>query len=162
LDDFECGRLTPAAFHQACCFRLGHDLPYAEFLAWWMTILRAPIVETMALADRLRVSKSLTVGIFSNTNALHAPWLLENWPWLRGFPGVYFSYEIGLRKPDVASYLHVTLALEIDPSRTAFVDDRAENVAGAERAGLRGVLATSPAAVREGLRAAGLDEALLT
>ncbi len=48
----------------------------------------------------------------------------------------FFSCELGARKPDPIAYESVIKQLEIAPERILFVDDRPENSAGAERAGM--------------------------
>ncbi len=77
------------------------------------------------------------VLLFSNTNK-------EHWDWLTGASNGllanfehYLSYEIGLAKPSEESFLHVTEAAGIDPGRSIFFDDLAENVAAARHAGFQ-------------------------
>jgi putative hydrolase of the HAD superfamily len=53
------------------------------------------------------------------------------------FVEVVCSAEEGVAKPDPELYLRTCRKLGVAPRRTAFVDDRAENVAGARAAGLR-------------------------
>lgn len=61
------------------------------------------------------------------------------------FDAVVDSSEVGLRKPDVRIYQHTLGRLGVDdPARTVFLDDHPGNVAGAERAGLVGLLVTDP------------------
>lgn len=61
------------------------------------------------------------------------------------FDAVVDSSEVGLRKPDVRIYQHTLGRLGVDdPARAVFLDDHPGNVAGAERAGLVGLLVTDP------------------
>lgn len=53
-----------------------------------------------------------------------------------------FSCRIGHAKPGRAAYLWCCDALDVDPGRVLFVDDRAENVVAAEEVGMRGHLFT--------------------
>ena len=55
------------------------------------------------------------------------------------FPLVVDSCEVGMRKPDPAIYEHTCAELGVEPSAAVFVDDNAENVAGAEALGLESV-----------------------
>ena len=48
---------------------------------------------------------------------------------------MYFSYEIGLRKPDLEIYKHLINNHELDPKRTLFVDDKKENTDAAHSLG---------------------------
>ena len=49
-----------------------------------------------------------------------------------------FSFEAGVAKPDPAIYLEATRRLRVDPSETVYIGDgQDDELAGAERAGLR-------------------------
>ena len=62
------------------------------------------------------------------------------------FDAVVDSSAVGLRKPDPRIYLHTLDLLGVeDPARAVFLDDHPGNVAGAERAGLTGLLVADPA-----------------
>lgn len=61
------------------------------------------------------------------------------------FDAVVDSSEVGLRKPDVRIYQYTLGRLGVDdPARAVFLDDHPGNVAGAERAGLVGLLVADP------------------
>ena len=61
------------------------------------------------------------------------------------FDAVVDSSEVGLRKPDKRIYRHTLELLEVDdPARAVFLDDHPGNVAGAQRAGLVGLLVADP------------------
>lgn len=62
------------------------------------------------------------------------------------FDAVVDSSEVGMRKPDPRIYRHTLELLGVtDPARAVFLDDHPGNVAGAERAGLAGLLVGDPA-----------------
>jgi putative hydrolase of the HAD superfamily len=54
------------------------------------------------------------------------------------FSACYVSGELGLLKPDPEIYRHVLADLDITPDEAIFVDDRPDNVAGAESIGITG------------------------
>jgi len=57
------------------------------------------------------------------------------------FEVVVDSCEVGMRKPNPRIYLHaLDLLGDVAPAATVFLDDHPGNVAGAEAAGLRGIL----------------------
>lgn len=61
------------------------------------------------------------------------------------FDAVVDSSAVGLRKPDARIYHHTLGLLGVDdPARAVFLDDHPGNVAGAERAGLVGLLVADP------------------
>jgi FMN phosphatase YigB (HAD superfamily) len=53
------------------------------------------------------------------------------------FEKVYFSYEIGLRKPNEDAFKYVINNHNLNPKKTLFVDDKKENTAVAEQLGLQ-------------------------
>ena len=61
-------------------------------------------------------------------------------PSLRDFVDeVYYSHEIGLRKPNLNCYEHVIDEIDNYASRMLFLDDRLDNVEGALKAGMKAV-----------------------
>lgn len=59
------------------------------------------------------------------------------------FDFVTLSYEVRAVKPDAAIYEHCLGGLGTIGNRTLFLDDRIENIHGAERLGIHGVQFTS-------------------
>jgi putative hydrolase of the HAD superfamily len=53
------------------------------------------------------------------------------------FDAVVISCEVGLSKPDPQIYRHCLDRLGLEPPQVLFVDDRADNIEGAARIGLR-------------------------
>ena len=58
------------------------------------------------------------------------------------FTKAFYSFEIGLRKPDVDCYEWVLNDLQIDPENSLFIDDSINNIHGAKKAGLQTLLLT--------------------
>ncbi|GAB4525958.1 MAG: HAD family phosphatase [Roseibium sp.] len=68
----------------------------------------------------------------------------------------HVSAEFGVRKPDPLVYERICSRYGHAPAESAFVDDKAENVEGAGRAGLTGHLYTGPDRFRDFLDLHGL------
>jgi putative hydrolase of the HAD superfamily len=60
--------------------------------------------------------------------------------WMRPFTELLFSCELGLTKPDPECYAAAVAQLGVAADEILFVDDRPENVTGAESAGLRAMV----------------------
>lgn len=80
--------------------------------------------------------------------------------WRASFPFELFavvvdSSEVGVRKPDPASYAELLRRLELPAERVAFVDDLPRNVAAAAEAGIHPVLFTGEPACRAELTRLG-------
>ena len=79
------------------------------------------------------------------------------WPGLFApFRDIVVSGDERLVKPDLAIYRLAVERFGIDPARAVFVDDRADNIAGAEAAGMTGLLFSDAARLRAELIALGL------
>lgn len=91
----------------------------------------------LALAQR--IAQRAQVAILTNNNLLlrdHLPTICP--PLFPLFEGrVFCSAQFRLAKPDPAIFLHCLEQLGVAPAQALFIDDKAENVEGAQRAGLR-------------------------
>ena len=70
--------------------------------------------------------------------------------WLPAFDQRIFSCDLRIVKPAVAIFQHCLNVLEVNPREAVFLDDRPENVEGAETLGLHGIVyRTAEQAARE-------------
>ena len=89
-----------------------------------------------------RVKSRLPIYMLSNTNEIHIPKVYEAWdrvsdvPMSVLFDKMFLSFEIGKRKPDVATFKWVCKTLAINPLTTLFIDDSPQHIEGAKKAGL--------------------------
>ena len=94
--------------------------------------------EVWALAARFRAGGGklalLSNGIPEITEAVRRERALD-----RTFDAVVVSYAVGVAKPDRAIYTLVLQRLGVAAPEALFVDDRAENIAGAAAAGIEGL-----------------------
>ena len=65
------------------------------------------------------------------------------------FDVIMFSAEEGMRKPDPKYYQRMLSRLEVEAGEAIFVDDRIQNVEGAERVGMYGIHYTREMDIRE-------------
>ena len=77
--------------------------------------------------------------LFSNTSDLHKDWLFANYPVFGHFDEGIFSFVSGAMKPDDGMYLDAIHSLEIEPSRTIYLDDAPANIETGMRHGFRAV-----------------------
>lgn len=102
--------------------------------------------------DRLR-AKGIKTGVISNMFIGLAKQIRQQAPWLHRFDGYTFSAEIRATKPDPAIYRHSLQQLGVDAGAALFLDDRQTNVKGAQAIGMQGLLYSTPARLREDLKA---------
>jgi HAD superfamily hydrolase (TIGR01509 family) len=71
---------------------------------------------------------------------------------LVNFRRVFVSSQMGLRKPERASFDYIAREIGVAASRILFFDDTRANVEGARRAGLQAVHVQRPDDVRDAVR----------
>jgi putative hydrolase of the HAD superfamily len=88
-------------------------------------------------------ASGIRTGLISNSwgTGIYDPRLLDDL-----FDAVVISGEVGLHKPQPEIYELAAERLGVDASECVFVDDLRENVEGAERVGMTGVLHRDPEA----------------
>ena len=88
------------------------------------------------------LSQKYRLFLLSNTDAIHIQHFEETVglsflaDFYKCFEQVYFSFEIGMRKPDEAIFKHLIQNHNLSEKRTLFVDDKKENTDAAEKLGL--------------------------
>ena len=95
----------------------------------------------MCIRDR---KKKYRLFLLSNTNEIHVKWFSETIEKSIGyenyssvFEGLYYSNEIGLRKPDTSCYEYVIEQNSLNKSETLFIDDTEKNIEGAKKTGIQ-------------------------
>ena len=140
-DDFGLGRLAPAdlcAQMLARCAAPANvrcDDLYGAFCAG---VGRNDAA--LAYAVELQRRPAVTVGVISNTNAVHVAWLDEHLPELAELDLVMMSNEVNLLKPDPEVFLLALELLEVGAGDALFVDDQPVNVAAAAALGIHALL----------------------
>ena len=132
---FETGQSAANEFSTGLVADWGVDITPAQ----WLEILRAsPIGPYRGTTELLfGLQQTVAIGCLSNTNALHWEDQSARWPELEIFDHRFLSFELGLRKPDIAIYQAVADRLPHNPDRVLFLDDLGVNVDAARSFGFR-------------------------
>ena len=115
-------------------------------------VLFAWVSWTVTRLDRLH--GRVPLYLFSNTNAAHQRvWgpMMERA--LSRFDRIFVSSELGVRKPERASFDRISGEIGVPHGRILFFDDTLANVEGARAAGLQAVHVRRPEDVRDAVRA---------
>lgn len=141
---FEVGAIDFDEYLDSLSRRLGISLTRPQWRTGWNELLRDLFEDVAGLLPE--VASALPLYVFSNTNSVHQEaWQSRFETALAPVRKIYTSWKIGLRKPDVESYLAVACDIGVAPADILFVDDNAENVAGGKAAGLDARLVRKPA-----------------
>ncbi|MCS7037239.1 MAG: HAD family phosphatase [Saprospiraceae bacterium] len=145
---YETGALSTEVFIEVLRRSSEPALTEAEVLEAWNAIFIGMPSEYFDLLERLR--ERYRVFLLSNINDLHARWIDRYMAEEhqrhdfreRYFDAVYYSHEVGLRKPDERIYAYVLQDAGLKPEETIFIDDLEANVRAAEALGIRGIVKT--------------------
>ena len=98
-----------------------------------------PKLETIELLPRI---KELGHGIYylSNIHKEIRDFLLVNHDYFEMFDGGVFSCDVKSIKPSPEIYRHLLKKYQLNPAECVFFDDMEQNVAAAEKEGIKGVL----------------------
>jgi len=106
--------------------------------------------------QRLKAA-GIRTGILSNMGDNVLERILEIFAWVEDFDALVWSYQHGLVKPDAAIYELAAEKIGVEPGEILFLDDRLENIEGAERVGWHGLVFTTVEELRKDLVAKGYD-----
>jgi putative hydrolase of the HAD superfamily len=115
--------LTGAKFEDSHLVRAASDI-------FWLNSPIVPVVSQLA-------ASGVRLGILSNTCAAHWQHVCSRFaPLTERFPTVILSYQVGFMKPERYIYEVAIQSAGVPAERVLFVDDRLENVVGAQAAGM--------------------------
>jgi HAD superfamily hydrolase (TIGR01662 family) len=83
--------------------------------------------------------KNYKVALLTNQNAEVADFLSKRFALDSMFSTQIVSGKVGIKKPDPRIYSHALKRINVKPENAVFVDDKVENLIGANKAGIRGV-----------------------
>jgi putative hydrolase of the HAD superfamily len=143
---FERGLCSAEEFVESVVRDLDLKVTPDEFHEIFDSWVAAPFPGALELLDSL--ASDFTLACLSNTNAIHGEKIRQDFGFGRRFARSYFSYELGLMKPDRDVFVHVATDLELEPGEILFFDDTLECVVGARDAGYQGEQVDGVEAIR--------------
>lgn len=141
FDKYESGLIDSEGFIEGLKKKLPETISEEEIKSAWNAMLLNFPQERLDFLMELR--KSYNTALLSNTNPIHLEAFhkiiqqnngidtLEN-----HFDTIYFSSDMGMRKPNPEIFLQVCKEQGFKPSETLFIDDTEQHVEGAKKAGL--------------------------
>jgi putative hydrolase of the HAD superfamily len=142
FDLLETGKIENSQFIDF----LNEQVPQAsrdDVLHAWNVILLRIWSEQVEFVHALRGS-GIRTFLLSNTNAIHVAEFekmiadtMDMQLFRSAFEKIYYSNEIGIKKPHPETFLQVCDWNGLVPSETLFIDDSRQHVEGARQAGLQ-------------------------
>lgn len=153
FDAFERGQLNVETFLWKFQFLADKDInPRAIIQAWNLMLLD---INPKIFPFLKELRKHYKVYLLSNTNIIHIQHVLyqilekkyNRRDWETFFDAIFYSHNMGCRKPEPLIYNTVVKETGIVPEETLFIDDNAINIQGAIDCGWHAVLHPSNAPI---------------
>ena len=138
--DYDGGRTTYEEHLSETLKRLPprlHEAAKIVFSGWHGEL--TPIKNTIGLVADL-YGRGFGLYILSNAPVEFSDRARENYPVTKMFDGAVYSAEIKMDKPHAPIYRHLLDTYGLDPEECLFIDDKPENVAGAQALGIHAVV----------------------
>ena len=140
FDSLECGQISDENFLNEIRKKSNtNDLELIK-KAWNSILLNIPD-ERFNLLKKL--SHKYKIFLLSNTNSIHLKEIISSYgekKWrnfISIFNDVYFSNQIGMRKPNEDIFFYVINKNKLDISKTLFIDDSLQHIKTAKKIGFK-------------------------
>jgi putative hydrolase of the HAD superfamily len=141
FEQFETGRISPDDFRCQVRSHFGSSLSDQVIDEAWNALLLDIPPERIRILEGLR--KNYRIFLLSNSNKIHYDHYLNDFRIRYGFQDfdalfekAWFSFNIGLKKPDPTIFKFVLQYSGLQPDETLFIDDTLIHVVSAQRTGL--------------------------
>lgn len=143
FEELERGEVSRKQFMDRVRPELNHALDN-EIVDAWNAMLYHIDHSTFEYLDKLR--PMFKTYVLSNINTYHAEWVdkamrstSSEHDISQYFDHVFYSHEIGHRKPENEAWQIIIEQKGIDPQKTLFIDDKEENIDAAKALGFIGL-----------------------
>ncbi|MGO9775414.1 MAG: HAD-IA family hydrolase [Terracidiphilus sp.] len=150
-DAWERDAISLAAYLDATVFCEPRDFTRDEFFACMLTQSKSQPDGALGILHQLAASNKCLLGALNNEARETNEYRFTHFGLRKLFQVALSSCYLRLRKPEPAIYLRALDILGRPAERILFIDDRAENVAGAAAAGMKAIRFEGSDALRQEL-----------
>lgn len=136
--EFEAGRISSVEFYSSMknIYKFDHNID--EFREVWCSVFTG-LTELVDFAEKL--SAKYNVYVLSNTDEWHFNSIWQQYPELHFFKDkLMLSYQLEAVKPHEEIFNKALVLFDLKPEDCLFIDDRQENITGANLVGMKGIL----------------------
>ncbi|MEZ5196911.1 MAG: HAD family phosphatase [Bacteroidales bacterium] len=151
---FEKGEIGPDEFRNRIRNITGLTATDADLNHAWNQIIGSYPAQRIELLKNIK--DKYRIFLLSNTNIIHFDFYIPKFELEFGFPlqslfeKTYWSFDIGMRKPDLDPYLFVIRQNKsFDPAETLFIDDSIQNIEVRKVGGLHALLLNEETEINE-------------
>lgn len=141
FQQYEKGEISTKKFEKALQSHLFRKVFLDDIGAAWNALIDSEISpETISFLKGIK--GKYRIFLLSNTNELHINAIKEisgiftYSNFLRQFEKTYYSYEIGMRKPDAEIFEKVLKDNDLNADETFYIDDGKQHIESAEKLGI--------------------------
>jgi putative hydrolase of the HAD superfamily len=153
---WERGAISMRAYLDATIFTQPRSFSPEELFAFMLAQSKVLPDSALGTLKELAASKRCMLGALNNEARETNKYRFETFGLFNYFKVALSSCYLGLRKPDAAIYQAALDILGRPAERILFIDDRAENVDGAVKAGMKAIQFTGEEALRRELVSLGV------
>ena len=141
FEKLECGSISENEFKKEL-LNDRPDINESHIEAAWNAILIGFKAERIQLLEEIK--QHYNIYILSNSNIIHYRVFLKEFQQMTSylkfddlFDKVFYSFDIGCRKPDAEAYEYVLKNAGIVAEESLFIDDSIQNLAPAQKLGIQ-------------------------
>ena len=139
FDDLETGKIKDKEFINTIKLKTNNASDHQIKNAWNKMLLDLPIKRVIHIKS---IMKNYQTFLLSNTNYIHISFFKNSlseseWKLFEGaFNKIYFSYEMGMRKPSVKIFEYVLKENHLHAENVLFIDDSIQHINAAKTIGI--------------------------
>jgi putative hydrolase of the HAD superfamily len=153
---WESGTIPLKSYLDAIVFYEPRGFSQDDFFGFMLNQSKLLPCGALGILDELAASDKCMLGALNNEARETNEFRFKSFGLRDYFAVALSSCYLGLRKPDPAIYLRALDILGRPAERVLFIDDRAENVAGAAGVGMKSIRFSGADALREDLTSLGV------
>lgn len=141
FDQYERGEISSAEFRDQIRLAFNSQIDNRKIDSAWNSMLLDLPISRISLLEEL--SKSRRIVLLSNTNEIHIDAFSQQLNELgvserfeRVFEKRYYSFEMGMRKPEERIFEYVLAQHDFLAEQTLFIDDSIQHIEGAKALGI--------------------------
>jgi putative hydrolase of the HAD superfamily len=138
-DAWDRDAITVKEYLDATVFYQPRSFTHDEFLDAIRAQSRLLPDGAMGILKELAASDKCMLGVLNNEARTTNDYRFEKFGIREQLDVAFSSCYVGLRKPGTAIYRRALDILGVPANRVLFIDDRAENIAGTEAVGMKGI-----------------------
>ncbi len=144
FDEFEIGKISPKQFREGIRnLTQNQELADIQIDEIWNSMLIGLFPNRIELIQRL--SQNYAIVLLSNANQIHYNYIEEECkPLFEPMKKIFFSFEIGMRKPHPETFQFVLQQMQFEPEETLFIEDTIIHIEGAKTLGIQTLHLTQP------------------